>query len=564
MSKIPKSCSNLAVSLICEGGHHKRLHRAFFGILLTLTLTGSPAMQAEPVDLPLPDGSSIRFQPIFLGIDPNLMAVREFMMGDRREADQASILERLSEARIGGSFLARRSDGKMDWCYYLSETEVNETQWAAVFADQKLSVSNLPKTGVSYHEVQTYISKYNQWLRANQRETIPSNEGTPGFVRLPSEAEWEFACRGGSIVVPEIFDRQVPYSSESDLKRREWVFGSDSSSGKLKPIKSTGKPSVLGLYDMLGNASEMTDSFFSLDHFSGRFGGFVVKGPNVNTLPRQVRSSNRFEQGFYNIDGVPNTGERVGFRLAIGCKIFWNDATAERIANAVVQTPATKQIPRFSLSSDQNSTSDATSAQLTQAEKRIKSLENQIQNFDRELRESDFSKGKEAQIAARSRQQVAQLLAQINLLRADLTNAEATVYQRDRKIAAKSVRMSSRSGRDMVINHERMGIYEKELTPEEKLPWQEHYTLWMENRQQAWEIFEGEIAELHDINQEILDGAFQSFRTELVEGGFREQANALSYIKSLVDSHRKGISLSRNETLDRLFEAEERKQPEAP
>jgi formylglycine-generating enzyme required for sulfatase activity len=84
-------------------------------------------------------------------------------------------------------------------------------------------------------------NKYAQWLSAKTGE----------FYRLPTEAEWEYACRGGSA-------KDIP---EAQLGEYAW-FKSNSptatfSDGTYHPI-GTKKPNAWGLYDMLGNVMEWT------------------------------------------------------------------------------------------------------------------------------------------------------------------------------------------------------------------------------------------------------------------------------------------------------------------
>jgi formylglycine-generating enzyme required for sulfatase activity len=87
---------------------------------------------------------------------------------------------------------------------------------------------------VSWNDVQEFIT------RLNARAGIPR-------YRLPTEAEWEYAARGGSI------SQGYQYAGSSDLNEVAWYVVNSGS--KTHPVKGT-KPNELGVYDMSGNVFE--------------------------------------------------------------------------------------------------------------------------------------------------------------------------------------------------------------------------------------------------------------------------------------------------------------------
>ncbi|MCP4130945.1 MAG: formylglycine-generating enzyme family protein, partial [bacterium] len=133
---------------------------------------------------------------------------------------------------------------------------------------------------------------------------MPKNENAFGFLRLPTEVEWEFAARGGSVVDATHFDKKHPYPGP--LTKYEWYEGPKSSHSKIKKIGIL-KPNDLKIHDMLGNVSEMTSSFYRVEYYQGRMGGFVSRGGNYFTSKNKIRSSMREEIPFYkNISGDIN------------------------------------------------------------------------------------------------------------------------------------------------------------------------------------------------------------------------------------------------------------------
>ena len=181
-----------------------------------------------------------------------------------------------------------------------------------------------PVTGISWFDALEFSNQYNKWLFANAKDKIPKFDTSYGFVRLPTEAEWEFAARGGSAVNADTFDQKIPYSS-SKIQKYEWFGGATSSHYKLQPVGVL-KPNPLGIHDMIGNADEITMSLFSVEYYQGRTGGFVSKGNNYTTAKNKLRSSYRTEQPFYrsNKEGMlkPHTKKTLGFRLVISALVF--------------------------------------------------------------------------------------------------------------------------------------------------------------------------------------------------------------------------------------------------
>ncbi len=185
--------------------------------------------------------------------------------------------------------------------YFLGKNEVTERQWRAVMGDG--SDTDMPVTGRSFDEIQEFLKRLNAAVKDGSVRGMPQKpDGTMGLFKLPSEAEWEYAARGGA--GPQ-YESRHPYGSDREIERYE-VISSAGSGGELRPVASLPANSV-GLHDMLGNVRE-----FVADASTGA--GRILKGGGVFSEPREIKSSARTEQ--------PSSAGRpdAGFRLCISAE----------------------------------------------------------------------------------------------------------------------------------------------------------------------------------------------------------------------------------------------------
>ena len=145
---------------------------------------------------------------------------------------------------------------------------------------------------VSWDNVQGFIKKLN--ARGD------------GKYRLPTEAEWEYACRSGG--------RSEKYCGGNDVNRVAWYNGNSGS--KTHPVGKK-SPNGLGIYDMSGNVWEWTCSDWGKyddgkkNHAKCSRGGSyrVIRGGGWNSVPVSVRSA-------YRSNSTPaDRGRYVGVRL---------------------------------------------------------------------------------------------------------------------------------------------------------------------------------------------------------------------------------------------------------
>ena len=135
--------------------------------------------------------------------------------------------------------------------FYMGKYEVTQEQWQVVMGNNPSSVkgARLPVTNVNWNDCQDFIRKLNTKMK--------------GGYRLPTEAEWEYACRAGT---------KTEYSFGDSITKRDANYGPG---GKSVAVGSY-KPNGFGLYDMHGNVREWCEDWMA-DYPSGEV--IDPKGP---------------------------------------------------------------------------------------------------------------------------------------------------------------------------------------------------------------------------------------------------------------------------------------------
>lgn len=145
--------------------------------------------------------------------------------------------------------------------FYICETEITQGVWRAVLwtsvKDQKdRARSDFNTKGVG-RDFPMYFVSYEDIVK----EFIPElNRMTGRKFRLPTEAEWEYAARGGSK------SKGYSYSGSNNVDEVAWYV--TTSSDKQTHVVKTKKPNELGLYDMSGNVYEWCSDY--CDRYTGQ------------------------------------------------------------------------------------------------------------------------------------------------------------------------------------------------------------------------------------------------------------------------------------------------------
>lgn len=174
--------------------------------------------------------------------------------------------------------------------FYLGKYEVTQTQWQQVMGGNTShfnSCAQCPVEQVSWNGVQTFIGKLNA-----------QNDGYR--YRLPSEAEWEYACRAGTT---------GDYAGNLDTL----AWYGDNSGGKTHPV-GTKQPNGWGLYDMHGNVWEWVEDWY----------GAYPSGAVTDPTGPSSGTSRTYRGGGYsdNKQATPSTYLRSTHRGVTGPSAF--------------------------------------------------------------------------------------------------------------------------------------------------------------------------------------------------------------------------------------------------
>ena len=202
----------------------------------------------------------------------------------------------------GGTFASTHSPQVTLSPFAIGQTEVTQALWLAVMGsnpsyfngDSHPGDLDHPVEQVSWNDCQEFIAKL--------------NEMTGKTFRLPSEAEWEFAARGGN------YSQGYIYAGSDDKDKVAWHR--QNSGHKTHPVAELA-PNELGLYDMSGNVEE-----YCLDGYESYFCSNPLTNPIMQTSSNEHVVCGGSWNGTYSIGSRGPAASSAwltrGLRLAIG------------------------------------------------------------------------------------------------------------------------------------------------------------------------------------------------------------------------------------------------------
>lgn len=188
--------------------------------------------------------------------------------------------------------------------YYIAETEVTQQLWETVMGSNPSSAKgpNRPVNKVSWNDCQLFIEKLNKM--------------TGLALRLPTEAEWEFAARGGNK------SQGFQYSGSNDLTAVGWCRDNSAAKGSTDEYYNNVKslaPNELGLYDMSGAMWEWCQDWMGVYSSSEQVNPIGVATGDERVIRGGSWKSSKWgcRVAIRNSESPDNYNNRIGMRLVV-------------------------------------------------------------------------------------------------------------------------------------------------------------------------------------------------------------------------------------------------------
>ena len=398
----------------------------------------NPQPDGEDVVVSMPCNQTMVFRKVYTTLNnQNKSADASFQAGSLD--NKSPLAQKPNRLYVQGGFLDDQG-----FYYLISKYELMDFQYKALMNQDKCPTTverkgALPAVNISYFDLNEAARRYSLYLQ--KAADAPKNGKEHAYARLPTDAEWEFAARGGLNVSKSEFNENLPPLGDDDLGAYAWYQGPTSANGKLQ-LPGLKKPNPLGIYDILGNVFEMCQEPFKAvrtNRLLGQSGGMTVRGGSFKSPQSSLSNATRAERPYF-INGKENRSGDLGGRLVLALSVA-HDTKSVKALNAQIEALGTESNEADSTKAEDKA---KTLAMIDSLKAQISELETQSKN-DKLKSNGDSELNKK-------------LVSQLNALRAQISDINAQMNEERRQAATSNLRLGGFLCRSIAAQNIDIGI----------------------------------------------------------------------------------------------------------